>query len=76
MTIRACPVPRGPLETLPTPALMSSAFEVGKPSWGCPRIAQQITLAFGIPINKDVVLNKDVVRRILAMRHQPDPKQT
>ena len=25
------------------------------PIWGCPRIAQQITLAFGIPINKDVV---------------------
>jgi hypothetical protein len=37
------------------------------PSWGCPRIAQQITLAFGIPINKDVV------RRILAARYQPTP---
>ena len=37
------------------------------PSWGCPRIAQQITLAFGIPINKDVV------RRILAARYQPKP---
>jgi putative transposase len=36
-------------------------------SWGCPRIAQQITLAFGIPINKDVV------RRILATRYQPTP---
>jgi len=35
------------------------------PSWGCPRIAQQITLAFGIPINKDVV------RRILAARYRP-----
>ena len=37
------------------------------PSWGCPRIAHQITLAFDIPINKDVV------RRILAVgtnRHQ------
>jgi putative transposase len=33
--------------------------------WGCPRIAQQITLAFGIPINKDFV------RRILAARYQP-----
>ena len=32
------------------------------PSWGCPRIAQQITLAFGIPINRDVV------RRILRRR--------
>jgi hypothetical protein len=35
------------------------------PSWGCPRIAQQITLAFGIPIDRDVV------RRILAARYQP-----
>jgi putative transposase len=37
------------------------------PSWGCPRIAHQIALAFGIPINKDVV------RRILAARYQPAP---
>ena len=37
------------------------------PSWGCPRIAHQITLAFGIPIDRDVV------RRILAARHQPKP---
>src|SRR3979490_1333390 len=37
------------------------------PIWGCPRIAQQITLAFGIP------MNKDVVRRILAARYQPKP---
>ena len=36
-------------------------------SWGCPRIAQQIALAFGIP------LNKDVVRRILAVRYRPAP---
>jgi fermentation-respiration switch protein FrsA (DUF1100 family) len=37
------------------------------PTWGCPRIAQQIALAFGIP------MNKDVVRRILAVRYQPRP---
>jgi putative transposase len=37
------------------------------PTWGCPRIAQQITLAFGIP------MNKDVVRRILASRYMPKP---
>jgi transposase InsO family protein len=37
------------------------------PTWGCPRIAQQIALAFGIPINKDVV------RRILAVRYRPEP---
>jgi putative transposase len=35
------------------------------PTWGCPR--QQITLAFGIP------MNKDVVRRILALRYTPKP---
>ena len=34
-------------------------------TWGCSRIAQQIALAFDIPINKDVV------RRILAARYQP-----
>jgi putative transposase len=37
------------------------------PTWGCPRIAQQIALAFGIPISKDVV------RRILGARYQPAP---
>ena len=37
------------------------------PTWGCPRIAQQIALAFGIP------LSKDVVRRILAVRYRPAP---
>src|SRR5262249_58538426 len=35
------------------------------PTWGCPRIADQINLAFGTGINKDVV------RRILAQHHQP-----
>ena len=37
------------------------------PNWGCPRIAQQIALAFAIP------MNKDVVRRILAVRYRPTP---
>src|SRR5580704_6560413 len=37
------------------------------PTWGCPRIARQITLAFAIPITKDVV------RRILAVGYQPEP---
>lgn len=40
------------------------------PTWGCPRIAQQIALAFGI------LINKDVVRRILAARDQPTPDST
>src|SRR5262249_41177600 len=35
------------------------------PRWGCPRIAKQIALAFGISINKDVV------RRILAAYYHP-----
>jgi putative transposase len=35
------------------------------PRWGCPGIAEQIALAFGIDINKDVV------RRILAAHCQP-----
>ena len=35
------------------------------PNWGCPRIAQQISLAFHIQIDKDVV------RRILARHYRP-----
>src|SRR6266496_4639567 len=37
------------------------------PTWGCPRIAQQIALAFDIPIDKDMV------RRILARHYRPEP---
>jgi transposase InsO family protein len=40
------------------------------PTWGCPRIAEQIALAFGVEIDKDVV------RRILAARHRPDSDST
>jgi len=36
------------------------------PRFGCPRIAQQINLAFGLDIDKDTV------RRILATRYRPD----
>jgi putative transposase len=35
------------------------------PNWGCPRIAQQMALAFHIQIDKDVV------RRILARHYRP-----
>jgi hypothetical protein len=35
------------------------------PNWGCPRIAQQITLAFAVEIDKDVV------RRILGVHYTP-----
>jgi len=34
-------------------------------NWACPRIAQQITLAFGVEIDKDVV------RRILSVPYRP-----
>jgi len=37
------------------------------PRYGCPRIAQQINLAFGLD------LDKDIVRRILANHYNPDP---
>jgi transposase InsO family protein len=37
------------------------------PRYGCPRIAQQINLAFGL------TLDKDVVRRVLATHYKPDP---
>jgi len=37
------------------------------PRFGCPRIAQQINLAF------DLDLDKDTVRRVLATHYHPDP---
>jgi putative transposase len=37
------------------------------PRFGCPRIAQQINLAF------DLDLGKDTVRRVLATHYRPDP---
>ena len=37
------------------------------PRYGRPRIAQQINLAFGLE------LDKDIVRRILAVHYKPDP---
>ena len=37
------------------------------PRYGCPRIPQQINLAFGLD------LDKDIVRRILASHYKPDP---
>ena len=58
------PGPKGPSQKV-IPAVVG--MKQRNPSWGCPRIAQQIALAFGIPIGKDVV------RRILAPRCQPIP---
>jgi putative transposase len=51
------PGPKGP-----SAELIHAVVEMKQrnPRWGCPRIAEQIALAFHLPINKDVV------RRILA----------
>jgi putative transposase len=51
----------------PTADLIRAVVEMKRrnPSWGCPQIAEQINLAFGMSINKDVV------RRILARHFRP-----
>ena len=62
--LRKKPGPKGPGQEV-----IAAVVEMKQrnPTWGCPRIAQQIALAFGIEINKDVV------RRILATRYRPEP---
>jgi putative transposase len=58
------PGPKGP------PAELSGAVVEMKernPTWGCPQIADQINLAFGTSINKDVV------RRILSAHNGLEP---
>jgi putative transposase len=57
--VRRKPGPRGPAQEV-----MAAVVDMKQrnPTRECPRIAQQMVLAFGIPINKDVV------RRILAAR--------
>src|ERR1035437_8345524 len=56
------PGPKGP-----SAELVHAVVEMTQrnPRWGCPRIAEQITLAFNLPIDKDVV------RRILAHHYWP-----
>ena len=46
------PGPKGPAQELIDAVV---AMKRRNPTWGCPRIAQQITLAFGVDIDKDVV---------------------
>ena len=60
--LRRQPGPKGP-----SAELIRAVVEMKQrnPNWGCPRIAQQIALAFQIQIDKDVV------RRILAHHHRP-----
>ena len=57
------PGPKGPQKEL-----IDAVVEMKRrnPNWGCPRIAQQITLAFGVEIDKDVV------RRILSVHYRPE----
>src|SRR5215467_1054538 len=61
---KAKPGPKGP-----TADLIRAVVEMKhrNPTWGCPQIADQINLAFGTSINKDVV------RRILAAHYRPQP---
>jgi transposase InsO family protein len=63
--LRECrrPGPKGPNQELIDAVV---AMKTRNPSWGCPRIAQQIALAFGVEINKDVV------RRILSAHYPPE----
>ena len=62
--------PRKPGPKGPSKELMEAVREMKRrnPTWGCPRIAQQIASAFGVEIDKDVV------RRILANRYKPEPE--
>src|SRR5262249_47441260 len=57
------PGPKGPAKEL-----IDAVVEMKRRNrtWGCKRIAQQIALAFGVDIDKDVV------RRILAIHFQPE----
>jgi putative transposase len=55
------PGPKGPSKELIEAVVQTKQRN---PSWGCPRIAQQIALAFGIQIDKDAV------RRILASHYR------
>jgi hypothetical protein len=60
---RSRPGPKGPDKDLVAAVV---AMKRRNPSWGCPRIAQQISLAFGVEIDKDVV------RRLLNIHYQPE----
>ena len=57
------PGPKGPGKDLIDAVV---AMKRKNHSWGCPRIAQQISLVFGIEVDKDVV------RRILGTHYRPE----
>lgn len=58
------PGPKGPSQEV-----IDAIVEIKRrnPRFGCPRIAQQINLAFGLD------LDKDTVRRVLATHYKSDP---
>jgi transposase InsO family protein len=58
------PGPKGPSKAIINAIV---AMKQRNPRYGCPRIAQQINLAFGLD------LDKDTVRRVLAAHYKPDP---
>src|SRR5215472_3906041 len=60
---RRRPGPQGPKRELIDAVV---AMKRRNRNWGCPRIAQQIALAFGVEIDKDVV------RRILSVHYRPE----
>ena len=60
---RRRPGPEGPNQDLSEAVV---AMKRRNPGWGCPRIAQQISLAFGVEIDKDVV------RRVLSVHYRPE----
>jgi len=60
---RCRPGPKGPGKQLLDAVI---AMKRRNPRWGCPRIAQQISLVFGVDIDKDVV------RRILSLHYHPE----
>ncbi len=53
----------------PSKELVAAIVEMKRrnTTWGCPRIAEQIGLAF------DIAIEKDVVRRVLAAHYRPEP---
>lgn len=61
---RGKPGPKGPSREI-IDAIV--AMKQHNPNWGCPRIAAQISLAFGVSIDKDIV------RRVLARYYKPKP---
>jgi putative transposase len=60
---RGRPGPKGPSDEL---IALILEMKRRNPRWGCPRIASQIAHAFGI-------VDKDVVRRVLARYYRADP---